>query len=308
MINLILMLGIPGSGKSTKAAELAGSIEDSIIVSRDDIRHAEFGYPYKHSKAKEQTVTLRKSEIIENAINDGITTIIIDDTHCGKRGREESISIVKTLCDKAGKNLYYEWYLIEDSFDVDLCHKRNTSRERSVPYTVIESMFINFIDFVRGDDELCPKWLPSKALTEGCDCTNEYIVDIDGTVASHKGIRSPFDWGKVDRDLPKQHVIDVLNSLRCQDKSIVFLSGRDGSCYNKTKAWLDTHVCRSYTGLYMREEGSIEKDFIVKMRIYKEEFAQKGFRPIAVFDDRLQVVRYWRAIGLPVFQVEAGLF
>lgn len=308
MINLILMLGIPGSGKSTKAAELAESIEDSIIVSRDDIRHAEFGYPYKITKAKESTVTRRKAEIIEKAINDGITTIIIDDTHCGKRGRTESLTMVKNLCDKAGKKCSYVWYLIEDSFDVDLCHKRNTSRERSVPYTVIESMFINFIDFVRGDDDLCPEWLPTKSLMNHDITTNEYIVDIDGTVASHEGIRSPFDWGKVDRDLPKQHVIDVLNALRCQDKSIVFLSGRDGSCYNKTKEWVDTHVCRSYTGLYMREEGSTEKDFKVKMRIYKEKFAQKGFRPIAVFDDRLQVVRYWRAIGLPVFQVEAGLF
>ena len=150
MINLILMLGIPGSGKSTKAAELAESIEDSIIVSRDDIRHAEFGCRTSIQKPKSKPSLYANRDIEKLSmmvLQPSSSTILTVVSVVVQNPSRSSDSLRQSREDRL------RWYLIEDSFDVDLCHKRNTSRERSVPYTVIESMFINFIDFVRSDDD-----------------------------------------------------------------------------------------------------------------------------------------------------------
>lgn len=306
-LEVVAMVGIPGSGKTTWIKENVNPKSNVVVVSRDQIREELFGEPYKHTKAREKEVTAVKSQRIIDAFKDA-DILIIDETHCGKSARSKTKHDLQAAERESGRSFLFRWQVMETSFDPDRCHKNNVSRNRSVPFTVIENMFIGFLDFVRSNDKLCPDWLPTKDEVESASFTNEYIVDIDGTVASHEGIRSPFEWGRVDEDVPKKHVIDVLHAVRGLNRSIVFFSGRDGSCYDKTKAWLDLHVGRIYTGLHLREEGSNEKDFKVKMKMYKEEFAQKGFRPIAVFDDRLQVVRYWRAIGIPVFQVEAGLF
>ena len=57
-----------------------------------------------------------------------------------------------------------------------------------------------------------------------------------------------------------------------------------------TEAWLDLYVGVPYEGLFMRPAGDNRKD------------------AVGVFDDRRQVVRMWRSLGLTVFQVAEGDF
>ena len=49
------------------------------------------------------------------------------------------------------------------------------------------------------------------------------------------------------------------------------------------------------------------KDSVVKVEIFDREI-RHAYRVIGVFDDRAQVVRAWRALGLTVFQVADGNF
>lgn len=296
---MIASIGIPASGKSTLALDLA---EDGFaVVSRDNYRHnpSLFEQPYKFTKAKEKEVTERRNNNIKYWIDLGID-VFVDETNCSEKSRNSLLELAQVLeCD-------IEWRILEDSFDVDKCHKRNVQRKHSVPYEVIENMFVNFLDFVMCNPQYCPEWLPTKRQMLNSRKTNWIICDVDGTIAERSG-RSPYEWSKVIEDIPIQEVIDVV-SLLSDDNSISIFSGRDGSCQEATEQWIYTHCDFDPLEIILRPEGSMEKDYIVKMRMLKEGFTNIGILPKYVFDDRQQVCRYWRAIGLRVFQVDMGLF
>jgi len=57
----------------------------------------------------------------------------------------------------------------------------------------------------------------------------------------------------------------------------------------------------------MRETGSTEKDAIIKERIFRKEIEPK-YDVKFILDDRDQVVKMWRSIGLKCLQVAEGAF
>jgi hypothetical protein len=132
------------------------------------------------------------------------------------------------------------------------------------------------------------------------------LVDIDGTVALMAG-RSPYDWGRVGSDAPNPAVIAAVRAMHAAGHAIVFCSGRDAVCRPETEAWLELFVDVPYEGLFMRPENDSRKDAVVKREIFDTEIRDR-WRVIGVFDDRQQVVRMWRALGLTVFQVAEGDF
>jgi predicted kinase len=287
----VAFVGIPGSGKSTMAKRLVKSWNGpTVVVCRDTIREELFGPDYKFTKAREAAVTGRKVEMIVSAVADG-HNIIVDETHCTEKARVSTKNLFKDL----GKEV--EFIPLIMSFDVDKCHKNNVDRDAVVPFTVLERMFEGFLEFAKTDP--IGTWVPDnyKKVAGRQSCI---IVDVDGTLADHKGIRSPFDWGSVGQDRPKQEVINMIRMLADDHRVIVF-SGRDGSCYNETQKWLVANGV-PFDELHLREAGSMEKDYLVKMRMYRNHIEGK-YNVAAVFDDRAQVCRYWAALGLPLFQI-----
>jgi hypothetical protein len=132
------------------------------------------------------------------------------------------------------------------------------------------------------------------------------LVDIDGTVALMAG-RSPYDWQRVGEDAPNPAVIEAVRAMHAAGHAIVFCSGRDEVCRGETEAWLELFVGVPYEALFMRPEGDSRKDSVVKREIFDHEVRDR-WRIVGVFDDRQQVVRMWRALGLTVFQVAEGDF
>jgi len=134
------------------------------------------------------------------------------------------------------------------------------------------------------------------------------IVDIDGTVA----IRNPeinrefYDYSKVDTDLPNEDVIRVIRSLWESGHKILYVSGRDEVCFNKTQRWL-LENCPPGVKLLMRKAGDKRKDTIVKRELY-DKHIKFDYEVVGVFDDRNSVVEMWRELGLTCFQVAEGDF
>jgi hypothetical protein len=139
------------------------------------------------------------------------------------------------------------------------------------------------------------------------------VVDVDGTVAE-MGDRSPYDWEKVGSDKPKRNVINMVRALYFSGKEIVFLTGRDGCCYDITKKWLEENVM--YKGkegmtpifkLFSRTADDNRPDCDIK-----EELLIKHILPTHdvdfCIDDRKQMVDHYRALGLECWQVDAGRF
>lgn len=132
---------------------------------------------------------------------------------------------------------------------------------------------------------------------------NCYIFDLDGTLA--KMNRSPYDWNAVDTDLPNEPVVKLYKLLLAQETfDIIVVSGRDSVCRVKTEAWLAKY-CGRPDALFMRPQGDNRDDRIVKQEIYEREIKDK-YRVLGIFDDRSKVVRFWRSLGLPCFQVAEG--
>jgi hypothetical protein len=57
----------------------------------------------------------------------------------------------------------------------------------------------------------------------------------------------------------------------------------------------------------MRRAGDRRKDWVVKSELYREHIEPR-YDVLLVLDDRDQVVRAWRGLGLTVFQVAEGDF
>ena len=116
--------------------------------------------------------------------------------------------------------------------------------------------------------------------------------------------RSPYDWMRVGEDTLDEVVADLLEMY---DGEVILLSGRDSICRDITEHWLINNNVE-YSELFMRPEGSMEKDNIVKRKLYEDHIKGK-YNIDFVLDDRNQVVKMWRdELGLKVLQVEDGDF
>ena len=143
------------------------------------------------------------------------------------------------------------------------------------------------------------------------------IVDLDGTVAhitkdiNGEPTRTYYDMTKVDEDQFDDVVFSMVNGLlkAFDGTQLVFLTGRNSDCFTKTVSWLDknlsfwdlTHENGGYQ-LFTRLRHDYRKDCIVKEELYNT-FIKDKYEPIAVFDDRVQMVNLWNDLGLKTIAV-----
>lgn len=277
MKKVLILKGLPASGKTTYAKALVA--EGWKRVNKDDLRDMLDGG--KYTKGNENFVLNLRDQIILDAIEKG-RNVVIDDTNFHSKHEKRIKEIV-------GNRAKVEVKLIE--CDVNECIERDRKRVKSVGKNVIIEMWERYLK---------PKSVGYDSLKDDC-----YIFDIDGTLAL-KGDRSPFDWGKVENDHLNGYVASVFEVLRHSDDTptMILLSGRDSICRKATEGWLD-HNGLNYDFLYMRSEGDNRKDWIVKKELY-EAHIKGDYNVLGIFDDRPQMIRGWRSLGLPVFDVGPG--
>ncbi len=118
--------------------------------------------------------------------------------------------------------------------------------------------------------------------------------------------RSPYDFTRVAEDKPNLPVIEIIEKVAGgNDIAVIIMSGRSEDCRTETTHWLDHHLWHDF--LYMRPSGDMRQDWKVKHDLYNDHVRGK-FNVLAVFDDRRQVVRLWRELGLTALQVADGNF
>ncbi len=111
------------------------------------------------------------------------------------------------------------------------------------------------------------------------------------------------DEAKCEQDSVNEPLRSILETS-C--KAIVFVYDRADKYKPLTLAWLESTIF-SFDGLHMRKSGDMRKDSIVKKEIY-DEFILDKYNLAFVLDDRDQVVRVWRDLGLTCLQVDYGDF
>ncbi len=127
---LILLVGIPGAGKSTLAKKI---IEKGFhCLSADPIREELYG------NAAEQGDKEQVFKIFFERLDDALAKeldIIIDNTNLNPRQR-------KPILERAQKAGYSDIQLWLLDVPLDVCLKRNASRNRVVPDDIVANMFM----------------------------------------------------------------------------------------------------------------------------------------------------------------------
>lgn len=289
MQKIIMLKGLPASGKSTWAKEKINENSNYIRINKDDIRESITG---KWTSKKEKIVISIRNSLVKAGISLG-KNVIIDDTNLNPK-HEQSL---KTLAQELGVE-----FEVNDSFlkvPVEECVERDIKRDKSVGYKVIYKMYY---DYLYQD--------PSKKIVNSPSKKRRCVIcDIDGTLAHNYGGRNIYDLTRVKEDTPDPLVCAVLDGLDStfgiDYLDIIIVSGREDNCRKETEEWL-YHNMIPYKALYMRKSGDKRDDAIVKEEIYKE-FIEPEYCVLGVIDDRNKVVRMWEKLGVKVMKV-GGLY
>lgn len=308
MKKIIVTVGMSNSGKSTWAHQQWMYNSDLIIINRDKIRELLFGftedsvvnyYTLANMAKCEKMVTRYEDTLINEALEMGKTPIV-DATHL-KRAYLERFK-------------YWNVEVDVQFFDVTLkeAQIRNAGRLRKVPEDVLIKQYNQYVglrnELDKNPIDFTPVTIDYDLLKTPC-----FIFDIDGTLAHmDRDVRSPYDWGKVGLDTVDtptasiSRLIEFHSNNSIDDKTkIIICTGRDGICLKETKDWLKKYDI-PYHEIYIRAERDQRPDWVVKEEMWRE--ISKNHRIIGMFDDRLQVVRRARALGLKVFNVEYNNF
>jgi predicted kinase len=297
MTRLLITRGLPASGKTTFARKLQPRV---VRVNRDDLRRMLHGDRLYTQWAESQVTHAQRATV--EALLRAHADVIVDDTNL----RNKTVRDWAELAARLGAQ-----FEVHDFTDVPLeeCIRRDAERASAdqVGEEAIRRMHARYL---AGRNLPLPiPYIPEISVNvyePDLDLPAAVLVDIDGTVAL-MGNRSPYDWHRVGEDLPNPAVITAVRAMHAAGNAIIFCSGRDAECRAETEAWLELYVGVPYEALFMRPEGDGRKDAVVKREIFDREI-RDVWRIVGVFDDRQQVVRMWRALGLTVFQVAEGDF
>jgi predicted kinase len=161
-IKVTIMLGLPGSGKTTKAKAMAEADPVLIRVSKDDIRALMGGV---YSPEKEMVVRKAWLCLIEEAIAEGFSVVIDDAGSLNPKTMaqiEECLKVAGALEHLKGNVL--SWGTDHSCLEVPLqdCIDRDAARTEGM---VGEEVIMSFYDrFIRVAE---PEEVPTGACTDG---------------------------------------------------------------------------------------------------------------------------------------------
>ncbi|SKU46476.1 Predicted kinase [Mycobacteroides abscessus subsp. abscessus] len=304
MLKLTAMRGYPGSGKTTKAKEIAAK-SGAVRVCRDDLRKMlHDNYHTGKTECEDQVTTAERAQV--HALLQSGTSVVVDATHLEPRWLRKWA--------KMAAQYGAEFKVVDVLATPDECVDRDYARAKAGGREVGAEVILRM-----AKRHPCRNW-PTVMQLETftpepvewiADLPTAIIVDIDGTVAHMDG-RSPYDYTQVHTDTVDEQVRWLVNSMFRKGVMVLFVSGRDDSCRDETVKWLEYHGIL-FDELHMRPTGAKDAngnklpDYRVKYDLFNANIRGK-YNVRFVLDDRDQVVNLWRALGLKCLQVQPGDF
>lgn len=281
--------GLPGSGKTTWAKEYQKKNPSTVLVNKDDLRN--MLHQGVHSKGREKFVLGVRNWIIVDALMEG-HDVIVHDTNLNPIHEETMRKFIEDINRTSIKGSECE--LVIQNFTnipVEECIKNDAKRQSYVGEKVIRQMFNQYLR----PTPIKIEYIPGVPRTILCD--------LDGTLALF-GDANPYerDFDKDEINAAARYVLDGNDDWN----TIVFVSGRSDKFKSVTETWLDRYGFGKYP-LFMRKDGDVRKDVLVKKEIYETEIKGK-YNVLFVLDDRNSVVEFWRSEGLTCLQVADGDF
>lgn len=308
--------GLMGSGKSTDALKLQQDLfllgAQAVIVERDRIRFELFNSYWTGQHEDEKKVSAIQKERIHLFLKAGVD-VISSDTNLRDRDVKEMMGIAHKL----GSSVSFK-----DMRDVPLetCIARDAARTRTVGEAVLREKYERFIKGKKLVDLVYTPSAKKNVDDIDFDAVEKYVkpeggrrtilLDIDGTVANHEGVRHPHDTTKYREDTVHEDVLEIIWALYRDGYDIVVFSGRHEDFREDLEWWLTNNDFPPITGIIMRERAGTRDDY-EKLYLFEKYVRNNPNVAVhSVFDDRNRVVfNTWRrALGIRCFHVQDGDF
>lgn len=132
-LKFVMMVGLPGSGKSTIAEGLAKKY-NATILSSDKYREKLLGN--EEDQTNNQLVFMTLYKDMRELLKSG-NSVVYDATNMSMKDRSFALGNISTIkCDKIA-------YVVNE--DVSVCKERNSTRDRKVPDFVYDKMLSKFV-------------------------------------------------------------------------------------------------------------------------------------------------------------------
>ena len=319
---MVIMVGLPGSGKTTAVLKLTTSEPGKWYrVNYDELRRLDPNWkwtPQNEKRMQQDAVDLAK-EAARHGLN-----IIVDNTNVSTRAREKWVRLAEEL------GITWRFEVLRPTLSSCMDNDAKRPANERVGRAVIERMAL-----FGGNDPFGKPWLEFNhqqlvlvdmdgTLADcshrrvhihqpcpGCDGNKFTSYDGNGrtvcTVCSGSGNRKN-DWDSFFATCIDDPAIKTVCSLVrkvCFFYTICIVSGRPlDKAGEQTIEWLKRNEI-TFDHIFMRNSGDHRPDDLVKEEILKHLPKE---RIAFVLDDRQRVVDMWRRNGLTCLQVAEGNF
>lgn len=294
-----VMIGPPGSGKTTFAEGVMKLNPELVRISKDMLRdQLRASYTTNNEINTEPLVNSIYDAMIEKAIDRGFS-VVLDTTNCDYKVLAKRLEYYIQLAEV---NLVF----MED-LPMETLIARNDTRTKKVPVEVIKSMSNKYRNLLTKKDKLLEICKKRVAFTQqvspeyDINLPDAVIIDLDDTVAL-KSDRGPYEWKRVGEDSPIKDMIRLINNLEPSTVRI-FLTGRSSECFEETNTWIKQHFIFNQGDdtyapiLVMRDKKDFRAAPETKAELYENHVRGK-YNVITVFDDDTRAVQMYRRKGL----------
>lgn len=284
---ILLLVGLPGSGKSFFANDLIDRKPEYKRINKDDIRYVLGAFEW--TTQIEEIVIEEERSLGISWLNKGFS-LVVDDTNFSPKHKEYWENVSKE------RGIVFREKFIDTPLEV--CIKRDAIRIKPIGETIIRSLYDRYI---KGSDIKYDKRYILKQDTTLTPCC---LVDCDGTLALING-RNPFDDTQLSTDKVNEPVRDIVNNKYtdyAQAKGEIFIvSGRPEYLREPTEKWLkDNNIY--YNKLFLKQDEDKRKDSIIKEEIYNQHIKDKYYVEW-ILEDKKSVIDKYRELGLLCLQV-----
>lgn len=292
---LIVMVGVSGSGKSTAAKSWVNWGRGEIVRLNRDILRSMMYEDVPWTAHKDEVIRAVERDMARTALKKG-KSVIIDDTNCVRRTR--------AMWEELAREVRCRLRIVTMTTPLETCIERDAARQgkQCVGKDVILRQLGDLNKFKMATEtqtEVLTRPVFEKAalLNGGWSVrlpgAKWVLVDVDGTLANCDGVRNPFDEARVLHDNPHPVVVEWVRALY-PFYNVCIMSGRKEKCGDDTCDWMELQGV-PFDHILMRHTKDNRKDAIVKKELLDMLLGVLKPEDIAfILDDRPQVIRMWR--------------
>lgn len=292
-MKLILLVGPPGSGKSTFAKSL---------LSKNMWASVPISYVNQDSQGKLEHFDLFNESIKAEA------NIIVDRMNFSKAQRSRYLEVAKMAGYETEIHVFHE----SIATCIQRCFARENHETVKTPEDAKKAITFFFKNYERVDDNEADTVI--RHWPEG-DKPEAIICDLDGTMCNVEHRRhwvsgEKKNWAMwnagIKNDTLNKWCMTITNQLYHAGYKVVLCSGRVQEYKLVTIEWLLNNKVL-HDNLFMRQFNDSRPDNVIKEIILDFEILTR-YKPIFMIDDRRRVVDMYRGRGYTVLQCAKGDF